>query len=463
MPAPIAAADSAEIQAQAIAAVRARNEQIEAALASVIDCPGMREHQSKAFKDPSMSIDDVYKEALRIQQSQASPASGGSPRVEAGADKADKEREAMENWILARASAESKESTDKVVKPDGANPFRGFSLYQMAEHRLRASGVNTSAMTRTEMVGHAMGRSGNVRGAAGHTTSDFPILLENTLNKLLIAAYQGANTTWQRFCRIGDLSDFRAHGRYRVGSFGDLLEVNEAGNYKQGTVSDAEKETITAKRKGRMLVITREMIVNDDLQAFADIVRGLGRVANRTIDKDVFALFALNSGAGPTMSDGNPLFHASHSNIAATSAIPSMASFEAARVLMAQQTDVGANDYIDVRPSIWLGPLSKSGEARSVNGSQYDPDATSKLQKPNIVLGLFSDIVDTPRLSGTAWYALAAPGEEPVFEVGFVNGQRNPVVEQMTDFDSDGLKWKVVHEYGVAAIGWRGAVKNAGA
>jgi len=111
--------------------------------------------------------------------------------------------------------------------------------------------------------------------------------------------------------------DFRANPRYRIGTFSDLKEVNEAGDYEQGSISDAERESITAKRKGRILVVSREMIVNDDLQAFADVARGLGAVANRTVDKDVFALFALNSGAGPTMGDGNPLFHASHNNIAA--------------------------------------------------------------------------------------------------------------------------------------------------
>jgi hypothetical protein len=301
------------------------------------------------------------------------------------------------------------------------------------------------------------------RAAAGLTTSDFPNLLENTLNKLLVAAYTGAPTTWQRIARVTDLVDFRANPRYRIGTFSDLKEVNEAGDYEQGSISDAERESITAKRKGRILVVSREMIVNDDLQAFADVARGLGAVANRTVDKDVFALFALNGGNGPTMGDGNPLFDASHNNIADTAAAPGVAPFEAARVQMAQQMDPSGNDYLDICPYAWLGPIGIGGSARVTNNSLYDPDAASKLQRPNIVNGLFSDIVDTPRLSGTAWYALASPDAEPVFEVGFVGGQRLPIVEQERDFDSDGLRWKVVLEYGVAATGWRGAIKNAGA
>lgn len=458
--APASQPNENDIRASAQTAMRDRNTAIQASLNPVMAIGGVRELYERALLDPSMTIEQVNAQALVLAGAGASPSGGGGIRVAGGADQIDRDREAMTNWIMARADARGPDGQRALANAAPDNPFRGFSLYAMAEHFVRAAGVNTARMTRTEVVAAAMSRP---QAAAGLTTSDFPNLLENTLNKLLVAAYTGAATTWQRFCRVTDLVDFRANPRYRIGTFSDLKVVNESGNYEQGSVSDAERESITAVRKGRLLVITREMIVNDDLQAFADIARGLGAIANRTIDKDVFALFALNTNTGPTMGDGNPLFHASHSNIAGTAAAPTVAAFEAARVQMAQQQDPSGNDYLDIRPAIWLGPVGIGGSARVVNGSLYDPDATNKLQRPNIVNGLFDDIVDTPRLSSTPWYALASPDMEPVFEVGFVGGQRTPIVEQDRDFTSDGLRWKVVLEYGVAATGWRGIVKNAGA
>lgn len=451
-----AAPSAAEIQAAAQTALRDRNTAIQAALKPVMEIPGVRALYEEALLDPGMTLDTINAKALALAGAGATPNRG---TVDAGATQADKDVQAMSDWLLARAEAERLQGKVKLENAAPENPFRGYSLYAMAEHCVRARGVNTSRMNRGEIVAQAM----RPHASAGLTTSDFPNLLENTLNKLLVAAYTGAPTTWQRIARVTDLVDFRANPRYRIGTFSGLKEVNESGDYEQGTISDAERESITAKRKGRILVVSREMIVNDDLQAFADVARGLGAVANRTVDMDVFALFALNSGAGPTMGDGNPLFHASHNNIAATAAAPGVAPFEAARVQMAQQMDPSGNDYLDIRPYAWLGPIGIGGSARVTNNSLYDPDAASKLQRPNIVNGLFSDIVDTPRLSGTAWYALASPDAEPVFEVGFVGGQRLPIVEQERDFDSDGLRWKVVLEYGVAATGWRGAVKNAGA
>jgi hypothetical protein len=385
----------------------------------------------------------------------AAPADA-TARVQLIADEIDLRHEAAALFLCARVGATVRDNEGRVCAPgvSPTSPFRGFTLMELAEDSLRRAGVSTAGMTRGQIVNAAM---------VGHTTSDFPKLLENVMHKLLIAAYTGAATTWQRICRLGDLTDFRAHPRYRVGTFSDIKEVNEAGRYEQGTISDAEKESITAKRKGRILVITREMVVNDDLRAIADAAQAVGAAATRTIDKDVYSLFTLNSNAGPTMGDGQPLFHATHNNIAGTGGAPTVVLVDQARVLMSKQTDPSGNDFIDLEPAVALSGKELGSTLRTLNDSQYDPDANNKLQRPNVVRGLFRDVVDTPRLAAAPWYLLADPNAEPVFEVGFVGGVREPRVEQQRAFASDGLEWKVVHEYGVAAIGWRGIVKNAGA
>ena len=467
--APAVIATAATIPAAAQAAVSERNRQVHAVLDPHREHhPEIRALYDQAMLDPAMSIDAVRARALDVLGARAQPLTpaGATPSVQAGADVRDRELVAASDWLCFRAAMESRGadgSTDRLPRSaDPNNPFRGFSLLALAEHFLRLRGVNTTRMTRVEIATEAM--RPRVLAAAGHTTSDFPTLLQNVLNKLLVAAYQGAPVTWPRFCRIGDLTDFRAHLRYRIGTFSDLAEKNEAGNFQQGTVKDAERESLTGKSKGRLFVITREMIVNDDLQAFADIIRGLGRVGARTVEKDVFALLALNSGNGPTMSDSNPLFHASHNNIA-TAAVPTMAAVDAARILMASQLDPSGNDYLDIRPAVVLCGLANGSTLRSINEAQYDPDTANKLQKPNSVRGLFRDVIDTPRIASTApspWYLLADPQDEPVFEVAFLDGQREPRVEEEVDFDSDGRKYKVVLEYATGAIGWRGAVKNAG-
>jgi len=227
-------------------------------------------------------------------------------------------------------------------------------------------------------------------------------------------------------------------------------------------LGDAAKETIQGKRKGRILQVTPEVLVDDNLGAMRSVASALGQAAGRTIEKDVYALFALNSGAGPAMSDGKALFHADHGNIAGTGGAPSTSTFDAIRQQLASQKDPGGNDYLDITAAIWLGPLSLGATARGVNAAEYDDEAQKNQRKPNVTRGMFADIIDTPRLPATVWYALADPNIEPVFEVAFLDGVREPRLEQETNFRTDGLSWKVSHRYGVAGVGYRGAIKQPG-
>ena len=177
----------------------------------------------------------------------------------------------------------------------------------------------------------------------------------------------------------------------------------------------------------------------------------------------VYALLALNSGLGPTMSDGNTLFHATHNNIATQTAI-SAAGFDVDRVTMASQKDKDGNDYLDMRPAVLVLPVGLGGQARVINQSQYDPDtlANKSQMKPNVVVGLFRDIVDTPRMTGTRRYAFADPHVAPTIEVGFIDGQTEPVLETQAGWRVDGSEMRVRYDYGVAATDFRGAVTNAG-
>lgn len=453
-------AAEAEATKRAQGALRDRNERITAALKPVMKISGVSDLYTSALADPEMTIDQVHAKALALCGKESSPIAG-TPHIEGGEDQREKDASAMCQVIVARSLkiARNPEGKKVAAKIDDDNPFRKLSLSAMAEHCVRAAGHNTARLSRSEIAALALSRP---MAAAGHTTSDFTTLLGNSINRVLLATYENANVAWRSFCKITDLADFRVNQRLRMGSFDDLKVVNEAGNYEQGTLSDASAETIQAGRKGRKLVVSREMIVNDDLQAFADMSTMLGNAASRTVEKDVFALLALNSGNGPTMGDGAALFDSTHNNIAATPSAPTVLSFDAARQQLAQQKDISGNDFLDIQPSIWLGPNSLYGAAQLLNINETDP-TINKFQVRNIVAAMLDKVIGTPRLSGTPWYVLADPDIERVFEVGFIDGNSTPRIDSVVDFDSDGVKWKVVLEYGVAATGWRGIVKNAGA
>jgi hypothetical protein len=370
-------------------------------------------------------------------------------------DAFDKFKRGATDWLIQRSGlAHALGDAGKNLQP---GEYRGMTLLDLARECLARQGVNVRGMDKMALAGMAFTH----RGGGMNTTSDFAVLLENTMHKMLLAAYAVQPDTWSRFCAIGSVSDFRAHNRYRMGTFGALDSLTESGEFKNKQIPDGQKETITAATKGNIVAVSRQTIVNDDMNALAQLLTMLGRAAKLSVEVDVYAALALNSGLGPTLNDGKTLFHADHANIGTGSAL-SVAGLDADRVVMASQRDISSNEYLDLRPKALLVPIGLGGNAKVINNAQYDPDDSGKYAKPNKVNGLFADIVDTPRISGTRRYLFADANVAPVLEVAFLDGQREPVLETQDGWRQDGTEMKVRLDYAVGGVGYHGAVTNAG-
>lgn len=446
---------AAEIQAATDAAVQSalvadgqRREAIYASFAKFADREGVAALRTACQNDSKCSPEAAGLKLLAHLGKDATPVAGHTS-VNTVKDESDKHRDAMVNAVLARAGI----AIDKTgpVRADSANPYRGRKLLNIAEACLIRAGVRTEGMDQRAIVAAAFTQG----------TGDFPIFLENVMHKTLLGAYALQADTWTNFCARGTVSDFRAHNRYRVGSLSNLDAKNELGEYKNKSIPDGEKASITAGTKGNIINISREAIINDDMGAFTGLASNLGRAAKRTVEADVYATLALNAGMGPTLADGVSLFHANHGNV--STGAPTVASFEAARVVMSAQKDISSNDYLALSPAVWLGPDGIVGAAKVVINSTYDPDATNKLQRANIAANMVSSIIGTPRLTGTPWFFFADPQQAPVIEVAFLDGIDTPYLELENGFDVDGARWKVRMDYGIAGVDYRGAIRSTGA
>ena len=428
------------------ARTKADNAAVVAMFAPFAEVPAVAALQTEVLTDPGLTVDTIRAKLLDTVGAQSKPVAH-TPRITTVSDEGDKIRAAATTAILHRAGVVAAKREDMQ-----GNPFAGAKMLDIAKASLARAGVSTDGMMQTKIVNASFTQSG----------SDFPIILENTMHKSLQAGYATASLTWNQFCATGSVGDFREHKRYRLGSFGNLDTVNELNEFTNKSIPDGERSSISAGTKGNIINLSRQAIIDDDLGAFVGLASMLGKAAARSVEADVYALLALNSGLGPTMADSKTLFHADHGNIGTGAAI-SVASIDADRVLMAQQKDVSANDFLDLRPAVLLLPIGLGGTARVINGAQYDPDTANKLQRPNMVAGLYSTIVDSPRLSGTRRYSFASPSDAPVLEVVFLDGNSTPYIETERGFEVDGVRYKIRLDYGVGAIDYRGAVTNAGA
>lgn len=464
------AARSAEaIAAEAIAAEGATKERERGmAIRKLIQRAGLEMAMADKMVADNVSVDKAREMVLEelATRSEKTP-TRGEQRVEAGEDEQDKRRRGQQAWLIERSGMgdiirEAKKHPRlgerfAQVSLDGGE-FRGMSLLEIARDYLERGGVRTNGMDRMTLAGRAFThRTGSMQ-----TTSDFAVLLETTMHKMLLGAYAVTPDTWSRFCRRDTVPDFRPSNRYRLGSFGSLDTLNEHGEFKRKVAPDGVGFEIETETKGNTVAITRKTIVNDDMGALADLAKAFGRAGGLTLEKEVYALLAENSGLGPTMGDSNPFFHATRANVNATGSALSVAGLDADRVVMGSQKDPSNNEYLSIRPAVLVVPLGLGGDARVINDAQYDT-ATSKLNVPNKVRGLFRDIVDTPRLSSTRRYLFADPNDVATIVVAFLEGQDEaPVLESRAGWDVDGTEWKVRLDALAQVFDPKGAVTNAG-
>lgn len=417
--------------------------------------------------EQGVSVDEARKRVLDTLATKGEQTETRQPaRVVIGESETEKWQRGVAAWLFAKAAVAGTVAAAMKALPEHSafsglsldpGEFRGLSLLDLARASLERRGVTTRGLDKMRLVGLAL-----THRAGYQSTSDFAVALENTMHKTLLAAYATTPDTWSRFCATGSVSDFRAHNRYRMGTFSRLDKITENGEFKNKTIPDATKELIQAATYGNIIGLSRQAIINDDMGVFSRLATMLGRAARLSVEVDVYATLALNAGLGPTMQDTKSLFHADHNNVGAGAAL-SVAALDADRVVLASQKDPSGNEILDLRPEILVLPIGLGGEARVINEAQYDPDTANKLQRPNKVRGLFATIVDTPRLTGTRRYLFANPSIAPTLEVAFLEGQTEPFLEAMDGWRVDGVEWKARLDYAVAGVDYRGAVTNAGA
>lgn len=427
--------------------IQARNNTIKERFSAYMNRDGVAALYAEQISSPDTTVEQAVT-ALLTHIGQGVDSLAGAPgRITGGADSRDKLRTGMAGALLARMGN---------GKVDASNPWRGLRLAEMARTCLESSGVNVRGMSPEEFAPMALSPF-----AAGQTTSDFPVVLENTLHKMVLTGFMAQPSTYDRVAKIGDVSDFRAWNRLVPGLIGNLDSVNEAGEYLNKNLPDATKNSVQVTRKGNIINITPEVIVNDDTGYIQNLADGLGRAGPRTIDRAFYTLLESN----PTLSDSVALFHASHGNLAGSGAAISATTIDAGAAAMAAQTAPGDDaEPLDIAPGVMLVPRALRSLAIETVNAEYNDDSNKNQRKPNAVRGIVDDIVASTRLtSATAWYLFADPAVAPVIEVVFLNGQREPRVVMEEAFRTGGLSWRVEMPFGVGAIDYRGAWKNAGA
>jgi len=375
-------------------------------------------------------------------------------RIEGGADEADKWVEGVTQALEVRGGLIRDRDERRQARQ---SEFNGMALCDMARDYLVRQHVSLSGLSRQQIAGQAFTRAGM------HGTSDFANILENVANKALLTGYDESPETWNIWCRIGNLSDFKVASRVNISSFSDLEQVVESAEYKEGHLSDL-KETIQLAKYGKLFHISREAIINDDVDAFSRIPMAMGRAAARTVGDLAYLILTSN----PTLNqDATALFHADHSNLGTAGAITETTLDEFGQ-LMALQTspapaagETGAT--LNIRPKYLIVPRAIAMTAIKVTQTPTAPDTAGALDV-NTQANMWT-VVSDARLDAddaAQYYAAADQNIADTVEVAFLDGNDTPYMESMNGFTTDGVAYKVRIEAAAAALCFRGLARNAG-
>lgn len=340
---------------------------------------------------------------------------------------------------------------------DNGRQYRGMSLVELGRDMLERSGRNSRGMTRMEIAENMLQIRSGMQG-----TSDFSVLLSNVASRRLRVAYEQAGSTYTRWARRApNASDFKSIDVVQMSGAPELLKTNEHGEFTYGTLKDAG-ESYKVVTHGRIVALTRQAIVNDDLRGFDRLITAFGDAAARLENRLVYSQVIDN----PTMGDGTALFHANHGNLAgAGSVLNDITKLGAGRKDMRKQKGL-QGETLNIAPAYLLVPTDLEQIAYQFTSSNYQPTTPGEVNEFRQGGRTALEPIVEPLLdlnSTSAWYLAANSNQVDTVEFCYLDGAEGPVIETKQGFEVDGVAIKCRLDFASKVIDWRGLRKATGA
>jgi len=419
------AADVVMSATDAVAADRARVKGIREAAAPFMSHVGQAELDRMI--DDGTSVDD----ANRVIMAAAASGQPRTSRVEITRD----ERETKRIGMTAAAVAQMLHSDPS---DDRARPFMDMSFVDMA------ADLTGSARPRTT------GGRAEILMNAGHSTSDFPLILANAFNMVIEDAYSLVTPTFTEFSREKTFNDFRAHDIVRPDNFPTLNKVGENGEIKFGTFGES-KETMALASYATGLSISRQLMVNDTFNGIAEVIMNAANIVPDFEEATFWKMMLSN----PKLSDGKAIFHADHNNIAATGAINTVNVGEGRKAMRSHKLADGRAISGNFPAVLIVGP------ERETEAEQFLAPVLAAEQINVNPLAKRLRLVVTEQITDDKWF-LTVDKSRPshAFKHGYLDGYRAPRVRVDDPFGTQGTALSIEHDFACGGVGYMGAYRR---
>ena len=329
----------------------------------------------------------------------------------------------------------------------------GLTMLEMCRSYLGSRGVNTVGMSKNELVARSF-----------HSTSDLPKLFENVANKTLLAAYAEEPQTWRPLARQRNLPDFKSVTDLQIA--GQVIPelTLEGGEYKAGTLTEG-KATWKLSTYAKKLAVTRQAIINDDLDALSRVPEMLGRGCRLLESNLVWDLITSGANGATVSLDGQALFVSGHNNtVTGSGSTISIGGMDKAKQKLRNQKDL-ANNRINLAPAYLVVPTTLETTAlQFLYPTGYAPAQLTGSAGPNpFAMGV--QLIVEPRLdddSQSVWYLTSSPNRVEMISFGYLAGEAGPTITTTEKRDPDGVELLVRMDFGCTLSDFRGFVRADG-
>ena len=316
------------------------------------------------------------------------------------------------------------------------------------------------------------------------STSDFPYLFGDVIDRAVLANYLETPYTWNMVAHASEVSDFRPVKRFRVDggtgllgntatspavpssygpgfdANGNMLPITQGAQYPEDKLVDAQY-TYRLAKYGKRMPFFWETLVDDDLNAIKDTPARFGRGARRSEEYFVTKLYANQTGGSPDTGTSTSFYSNANKNIVnaanAGSATPynvnnpvlSITALQQAIIVLMQQLDPTGQPISVEAMTLVVGPslkvtaqnilsadyvwMADQGGTQQINGSNLSATVAQQLHAQNwaknivrLAVNYYLPICD-PTYGKTGWYLFANPENgRPALEFGRLRGHLTP-------------------------------------
>jgi len=294
-------------------------------------------------------------------------------------------------------------------------------------------------------MGHR-GRNGVEVMRSALSTSDLPLALTGSGNRLLMAQFANAPQGVRMAATVRQLADYREASTLDVGLVGKAQPIKEGGEVKFGNASE-QAASYKPTRHGLGLTFTPESLANDDLAGLDQAINELG-AAMLEAEAEALAELLEGNALGGIAPDGKRLFHADHGNTVVGPL--GIGSLGEAVAKLRRQTTIGGRFLYQEPGAILCSPDIE------LTVRQLLSDTLQAAEPANVNPWRNLEVAVDPQLGQQFVYLLPAGARRPL-ELGRLTPA--PQLESETQFETGNFRVKSEHAFGCAVVDHRPIVR----